>query len=104
MLTFDYFIKNGYEKDCSQWIAYSLNEITKYNNDPKLYTLALKNFQDNVERLHNSSIAPTSFELVNCVYETYQRLLSNNIKLDYAEKNFKLDELTEQLNIVYSVY
>ena len=43
----NHFIAADYVQYRDQWVAYSMNEITKYVDDPAYYAFALRNVQEN---------------------------------------------------------
>ena len=111
LASINYFIKNNYEDYCSQWIAYSLNEITKYKNDAKLYSFALKNLRNNINKLKNITISPTYFEFLGNIYQIYLKSKDNNIKIKYSQNDinqliylidYRLDRLLD--NYFYPEY
>ena len=72
----DYFIANNYTQYRDQWIAYSLNEITKYVDDRQdYYAFALANAVDNYEEIsYEEHIYPTNLELLLATFESWQRM------------------------------
>ena len=91
----DYFIENEYEQYSDQWLAYTLNEITKYDKNPKYFELGLKNAGENFEDMRRRPVfAPTQFELLMQTFELYQRMIENNITVDYLEE-FAISELLD---------
>ena len=91
----DYFIENEYEQYSDQWLAYTSNEITKYDKNPKYFELGLKNAGENFEDMRRRPIfAPTQFELLMQTFELYERMMENNITVDYLEE-FKISELLD---------
>ncbi|MCL1816428.1 MAG: glycosyl hydrolase family 88 [Clostridiales bacterium] len=87
----DNFIAKNYTKYRDHWVAYSLNEITKYVEEPRYYEFALKNVQDNLQRIYNQ---PTSYhtylELLMVGWQTYERMLQSGLNME------DLDNLDKQ--------
>lgn len=70
------FIAEDYTQYRDHWIAYSLNEVTKYVDDRQdFYDFALANAQDNYDRiLDRTQTSPTNLELLMAVFETWRRM------------------------------
>ena len=49
----DYFIAYDYTVHRDHWVAYSMNEITKYVPEERYFEFALKNAQDNLDKIYN---------------------------------------------------
>ena len=70
----DHFIEADYVEHRDQWVAYSMNEITKYVDDPEYYIFALRNVQENYDVINRETTAPVAFELLLTTFELYDRL------------------------------
>lgn len=87
----NHFIEENYEQYKDHWIAYSLNEITKYVDNEKYYSFALKNAQENLQAIYERDTTyHTYLELLMATFETYDRMKERNISVEY-EKEFDLD-------------
>lgn len=87
----NYFIEENYEQYKDHWIAYSLNEITKYIDKEEYYEFALKNAQENLEIIYDRDTTwHTYSELLMATFETYDRMKERNIIIEY-EKEFDLE-------------
>lgn len=83
----DNFIKNDYTQYADHWVAYSLNELTKYDTSEKYLNFALKNVQVNMEKIYKQ---PTTYhtylELLCVTFETYLRIVENRLECGYLDK------------------
>jgi len=85
----DFFIENHYEKYIDHWIAYSINELSKHISTGKYLSFGLKNVQENLDRIYNQDTSfHTYMEMVMVTFEMLDRILTNNIKLDYLTSQF----------------
>ncbi|MBQ3625622.1 MAG: hypothetical protein II948_02625 [Synergistaceae bacterium] len=74
------FIANNYIKYRDHWIAYSLNELLKYNNDPKIYNFALENAFANLREIERRDTTyHTYLELLMAAFEVYDRMLDASL-------------------------
>lgn len=71
----NHFIVADYVQHRDQWVAYSMNEITKYVDDPAYYAFALRNVQENYDKINRETTAPVTFELLLATFELYDRLI-----------------------------
>ena len=86
-LAIEYFIAKDYTKHRDHWVAYSLNEITKYIPEPRYYEFALRNVKENLKGIYlRATTYHTYLELLMAGWETYQRLQKSGIKLEYLDK------------------
>lgn len=71
----DHFIAENYIKYHDHWVAYSMNELTKYVTDnPEYWAFAVENVMDNMEYIQGlGKTAPTAFEMMMAAFETYDR-------------------------------
>lgn len=70
-----HFIAADYVQHRDQWVAYSMNEITKYVDEPAYYVFALRNVQENYDKINRETTAPVTFELLLTTFELYDRLV-----------------------------
>ena len=70
------FIADDYTQYRDHWVAYSLNEVTKYVEDRQdFYDFALANATNNYERIEGRARCyPTNLELLVSTFETWQRM------------------------------
>lgn len=89
----DHFIAADYTQYRDHWVAYSMNEITKYVQDnPVYYTFALENAQKNLEAIRwRDTTSHTYLELLMATFEIYDRMTAAGI----AVEEFDLDAFLE---------
>ncbi|MGN0667455.1 MAG: glycosyl hydrolase family 88 [Huintestinicola sp.] len=81
----DMFIREGYEKYRDHWVAYSLNEFTKYVPEEKYFSFAMKNAMVNLRRIHDQDTTyHTYLELLGVSFETWLRMKELGIAAEYA--------------------
>lgn len=89
----DRFIREDYTQYADHWVAYSMNELTKYLPREKYLRFALMNVKNNMEKIYRQ---PTTYhtylELLCVAFETYSRIKERGLKCDYIgeinEKDF----------------
>ena len=92
-----YFVDNNYEQYCDHWIAYSVNEVTKYVDNNSYYEFGLKNIKDNLATIHDKVVTShTNFEMLVQGYELYNRIKEKQIELNYLEE-FDANQLLRTL-------
>ncbi len=87
----DRFIRRNYEQYADHWVAYSINELTKYVPEEKYFKFGLKNVRDNLEKIYKT---PTTYhtylELLCVSFEMVCRMKEQNLKCsgleDFDEK------------------
>ena len=90
----DHFIEADYTQYKDHWVAYSMNEITKYTNEPAYYTFALQNAQKNLKEIYERDTTyHTYLEMLMVSFETYDRMVSEGVQSEYLDEEFELDEL-----------
>lgn len=79
-----HFLKADYTQYKDQWVAYSMNEITKYITDnPQYYAFALDNAQKNLETIYKRETTyHTYLELLMSTFDIYDRLVQNGSAID----------------------
>jgi hypothetical protein len=91
------FIAKDYTRYRDHWVAYALNEVTKYVPEPRYYEFALQNISKNLDRIYNQ---PTSYhtylELLMVGWQTYARLQKSGIKAEFAD-SFDTQYLAETI-------
>jgi len=77
----DHFIEADYTQYKDHWVAYSLNEITKYVSDNAVYyTFALQNIQSHLGEIRDRDTTyHTYLELLMAGFETYDRMLNYGV-------------------------
>ena len=94
----DRFILEDYTKYRDHWVAYSVDEITKYVPEERYYTFALKNVQHNMGHIRNKDASyHTVTELLMAGYDTYSRIIKSGAKVGYLEK-FDEDAMFEMVD------
>lgn len=83
----DRFIREDYTKYRDHWVAYSMNEITKHKPCEEYFAFALRNAQVNLKKIHDQKTTyHTYLELLCVTFELYDRVISENIKVDYLSE------------------
>lgn len=92
-----HFIDMDYTQYCDHWVAYSMNEITKYfPENQTYYEFALKNVSANTVQLSaQHGTAPVYLELLMSTFELYERMLENGISVN----RFDADELLSLISL-----
>lgn len=76
----DHFIAEDYTQYRDHWVAYSLNEVTKYVDRQDYYEFALANATNNYKRiLGRARTYPTNLELLISSFETWQRMVDKGM-------------------------
>ncbi len=75
----NHFIEADYTQYKDHWVAYSMNEITKYITDNMdYYAFALENAQVNLKEIRNRDTTyHTYLELLMATFELYDRMMEN---------------------------
>lgn len=93
----DRFIREDYTKHRDHWVAYAMNEITKYKPSEEYYAFALRNAQVNLKKIHDQKTTyHTYLELLCVTFELYDRVVTENVKLDYLAE-FDVDYFVETI-------
>lgn len=88
----EHFIDADYVQFKDHWVAYSMNEITKYVDDDRYYTFALRNAQENLNTIYyRDTTYHTYFELLMSTFELYDRVNERGIHVDYLDDGFDLN-------------
>lgn len=91
------FILKDYTKYRDHWVAYSLNEITKYIPDPLYYEFAMQNVKNNFKIIyHRPTIGPTFMELLMAGWQTYERWRENETGDSYLS-DFEVRRFAETI-------
>lgn len=80
----DHFIRADYTQYKDHWVAYAMNEITKYiKDDTDYYAFALKNAQVNLEKIYERDTTyHTYLELLMATFEIYDRIIQSGISIN----------------------
>lgn len=69
------------------WLAYAMNEFTRFVHEEKYYTFALRNAWENRERIRKQQTSyHTYLELLMETYDIYLRIKEQNISVDYMNQ------------------
>ena len=101
----DHFIAEDYTQYRDHWVAYSLNEVTKYLDRQDYYDFALANATNNYERiLGRARTYPTNLELLISAFETWQRMEDKGIDTGDFNVQDLVDAITARANRQLSGY
>ncbi len=93
----DRFIRDNYTKYRDHWVAYALNEITKYAPEEKYFNFGLKNAQVNLKRIYNQQTTyHTYLELLCVAFELYDRIVTGGYAPSYLPQ-FDVDYFVKTL-------
>jgi len=80
------FIAKDYTRYRDHWVAYSLNEITKYIHDTRFFEFAMKNAGNNLKAIyHRARSTQTNLELLTITWQIYKRINENNVSSPYLD-------------------
>lgn len=83
----EHFIEADYTKHRDHWVAYAVNELTKYDKDERYFEFGLRNAQVNLERIYNQNTSyHTYLELLMCTFDLYSRIIEENIQVEYLKQ------------------
>lgn len=96
----DHFIEADYTQYKDHWIAYSMNEITKYVTDrPEYFVFALDNAQNNLEKIRNRDTTyHTYLELLMSTFEVYDRFVQSGGSADDFDLGSFLNTIYTRVN------
>jgi len=101
----DRFISLDYTQYRDHWVAYSLNEVTKYVDRQDYYDFALANATNNYSKiLGRSRTYPTNLELLISVFETWLRMVDNGMDTGDFNVQDLLDAIAARANRQLSGY
>jgi len=76
----DHFIAEDYTQYRDHWVAYSLNEVTKYVERQDYFKFALDNAVNNYVKIEGQAKTfPTNLELLVACFETWQRMIDKGM-------------------------
>lgn len=83
----DHFLAADYTRYRDHWVAYAMNEITRYIHRDDYDTFALRNARVNLDFLYKRETTYHTFlELLMVTFETYERILAENPCLPYLKE------------------
>ncbi len=83
----DRFIRKGYEQYRDHWVAYAMNELTKYLPEDKYLSFGLKNADVNLDRIYSQDTTyHTYLELLCVTFELYSRIREQGLSCQYLEE------------------
>lgn len=101
----DHFIAEDYTQYRDHWVAYSLNEVTKYVDRQDYYEFALANATNNYSRiLGRWRTYPTNLELLISSFETWQRMVEKGMDTGDFEVKDLVDAIAARANRQLSGY
>lgn len=101
----DHFIAEDYTQYRDHWVAYSLNEVTKYLDRQEYYDFALANATKNYKRIMGRARTyPTNLELLISAFETWQRMVDKGIDTGDFNVQDLLDAIAARANRQLSGY
>lgn len=101
----DHFIDKDYTQYRDHWVAYSLNEVTKYVDRKEYWDFALANATNNYERIMGRARTyPTNLELLISSFETWQRMMDKGIDTGNFNVQDLLDVISARANRQLSGY
>lgn len=83
----DHFLTADYTRYRDHWVAYAMNEITRYIHRDDYDTFALRNARVNLDFLYKRETTYHTFlEFLMVTFETYERILAENPGLPYLKE------------------
>ncbi len=83
----DRFISDDYTQYADHWVAYAMNELTKYCPEDKYLSFGLKNAQVNLRKIYRRATSyHTYLELLCVTFELYTRIVDEGLKCSYLGK------------------
>lgn len=78
----DRMVEQTYEQYGDHWVAYAMNELTKYLPEERYFLLALKNAQENLDKIAaRTTTSPTGLELLMATFEMVERIETEQINI-----------------------
>jgi len=100
----EHFIETDYVQYRDQWVAYSLNDITRYVEDTRYYAFALRNVQENLEDINLPTTSPVCFELLMATFELYDRLMEMGAAINGFDEDAFHQTIAERANRMLNGY
>lgn len=83
----DRFIAEDYTKHRDHWVAYAINELTKYAPEDKYLSFGLKNANVNLKKIYERATTyHTYLELLCVTFELYDRIVEQKLPCAYLDK------------------
>lgn len=96
-LSADRFIREGYEKYRDHWVAYAMNELTKYLPEDRYLSFGLKNANVNLDRIYRQDTTyHTYLELLCTTFELYSRIVEQGLECSYLTQ-FRAQKFVETI-------
>lgn len=93
----DRFIREGYEKHRDHWVAYAMNELTKYLPEDRYLSFGLKNANVNLDRIYKQDTTyHTYLELLCVTFELFSRIMEQGLSCSYMEE-FRTQRFVETI-------
>lgn len=91
------FIENGYEQYADHWVAYSVNELTKYLPLERFLNFGVKNVKANIQKIRKQQTTyHTYLELLCVSFELVQRIKKDKLRCSAMEE-FDEKELADAI-------
>lgn len=102
----DHFIAADYTQYKDHWVAYTMNEITKYVTDePAYYAFALRNAQQNLQEIYDRDTTyHTYLELLMATFEVYDRLVQQGAAVDGFDQEMFLKTIYRRADRMLNGY
>jgi hypothetical protein len=102
------FILKNYIRFKDHWIAYAVNEVTKYAPEERFFTFGLRNAQVNLKKIYNSETSYHIYmELIMATFEMYDRIAESHSDLKYLDKfdsKFFIEVIFYRANYMLNAY
>ncbi|MBS7369987.1 MAG: glycosyl hydrolase family 88 [Oscillospiraceae bacterium] len=83
----DRFIEEDYTRHRDHWVAYAMNELTKFLPEDRYLSFALKNANVNLKAIYERvTTYHTYLELLTVTFELYDRVVSENLPCSYLSE------------------
>lgn len=93
----DRFIEKNYERYADPWVAYSVNELTKYYPLPKYLNFGVKNVEANLDKIYDQpTTCHTYLELLCASFELAERIRNENLNCP-AMESFDMTGLADAI-------
>lgn len=80
----DRFIRENYSAHRDHWVAYAINELTKYVQEDKYLSFGLMNANVNLKKIYGRETTyHTYLELLCVTFELYDRIVAQKLKCSY---------------------
>ena len=102
----DHFIEADYTGYRDHWVAYTMNEITRYVTDrPDYFAFALQNAQRNLQEIYERDTTyHTYLELLMATFEIYDRLVAGGASVEGFDLEMFLRTIYERADRMLNGY